>query len=221
MTSRFRISAHSALFAAATAGAALAHLEPGSLSSPKAGLTYAAGSLVNITWGQAEYHAGRYTLWYSRDGGTTWQSIASWQGPGGDGVTVTYAWTVPASPGPATRVRVCQIGACDEADYVLISGNFAIGPAASAAPSARSAGPSLRLGAGRNLEVSFDLAAPGRVVLKAHAADGSLAAVLLDGGHAAGSHAFSLSPDRLRPGEALFLRLEAGGRILATLPTAR
>ena len=66
-----------------------ASLEPGSLSSPKAGLTYAAGSLVNITWGQAEYHAGRYTLWYSRDGGTTWQSIASWQGPGGDGVTVT------------------------------------------------------------------------------------------------------------------------------------
>ena len=220
MLRRGRNFALIASFAAAAGSAALAHLEPGSMTSPRTGETYPAGTQVNITWGQAEYHRGNYILAFSRNGGATWENIASWTGPGGDGITVNYAWTVPDAPGAAARVRVCQIGACDEPEYVLVSGSFAIAPAAALAPAAPSAEAGIRLGADRNLEVSFGLAAPGRVTLKAYAADGAVAAVLLDGAHAAGSHAYSLSPARLRSGEALLLRLEAGGNTLATLRSA-
>lgn len=202
---------------AASAAAAMAHLEPGSLSSPKAGQSYAAGSKVNITWVQAEYHRGNYTLAWSKNGGTSWESIATWAGPTGDGVTVNYGWTVPGAPGATTKVRLCQLGQCGDADYELVSGNFTITPAASVSPEAGAAGPRLRLDGDRNLEVSFDLASAGRVALKAYAADGTLAAVLLDGEHAAGPHAYSLASQRLRAGEALVLRLESGGRTLATL----
>jgi hypothetical protein len=207
--------------AAAAVTAALAHLEPGSLASPRAGGSYAAGSRVDIRWGQAEYHFGNYTLWHSRNAGTSWDPIATWAGPRGDNVTVAYAWTVPDAPGGAHRVRVCQIGSCDEDAYVLISGDFAVIPAASLAPAAGSPGPALRMDANRNLDVSFELPAAGPVALKAYAADGSLAAVLLEGAHAAGAHAYRLSSDRLRTGEALVLRLEASGRTLAALKTAR
>lgn len=203
----------------AAASAALSHLEPGSLSSPKAGGSYAAGAKVNITWGQAQYHRGNYALAYSKNGGTSWESIASWAGPTGDEVTVNYSWTVPDAPGSATKVRVCQIGNCNESEYVLVSGNFTITPATGLAPAAQTAEPAMRLAESRNLEVSFALSAPGRVVLRAHALDGSLAAILLDGAHAAGPHAYSLASDRLRAGEALVLTLASEGRTLATLRT--
>lgn len=203
--------------AALSAGAARAHLEPGSMTSPQAGASYPSGSRVNITWVQAEYHRGNYTLAFSRNGGTTWESIASWAGPSGDGVAVNYSWTVPDAPGAATKVRVCQISNCNDADYVLVSGNFTISPAAGLAPTVTSARPALRFGDSRNLEVSFGIPAPARVTLKAYASDGALAAVLLDGEHAAGTHAYTLASGRLRSGEALILRLESGGNALATL----
>lgn len=206
--------------AAMAASAAQAHLEPGSMTSPQAGASHPAGSTVNITWGQLEYHRGNYTLAFSRNGGTAWESIASWTGPSGDEVRVTYAWTVPNAPGSTTRVRVCQIGNCTDPDYVLVSGNFTISPPAALAPIAPSAGSALRLAESRNLEVSFALSAASRVTLKAYAADGALAAVLLDGTHAAGSHAYTLASGRLRSGEALVLLLEAGGNTLATLRSA-
>jgi hypothetical protein len=71
------------------AGPALAHLEPGSMTSPQAGASYPAGSKVNITWVQAEYHRGNYALAFSKNGGSTWESIASWTGPSGDGVAIS------------------------------------------------------------------------------------------------------------------------------------
>jgi hypothetical protein len=117
-------------------------------------------------------------------------------------------------------VRVCQIGNCAEEEYVLTSGTFSITPAAAIAP-ARRAPAVLCPDRSGNLDVTFGLGAAARVALKAYAPDGSLAAVLVEGRHPPGNHAYRIDRDRFRPGEVLFLRLEADGRTLAALPAAR
>lgn len=200
-----------ALLAAATA--ALAHLQPGSLSSPTAGQSYAAGSQVKITWIQAEYHHGKYALAFSRNGGSTWEPIALWTGPSGDDVTVNYAWTVPDAPGDSYRIRVCQIENCDEPDYVVTSGAFTVTPAASLRPVAPEPPPVLRFDVAEGLlEVSFFLERPGRVTLEAFDPRGALVAVLLDGAHAAGSHSISIRSVALLRNAGLQFRFRQGGR---------
>jgi len=193
------------------AAAALGHLQPGSLSSPAAGRSYPAGSQVKITWVQAEYHYGKYALAFSRNGGSTWEPIATWTGPSGDEVTVNYAWTVPDAPGPAARVRVCQIENCGEADYVVQSGLFTIAPAAPIRPVAARHPPILRFSApeGR-LEASFDLERPGRVTLEAFDSRGCLVAALIEGAHSAGRHAYALSSPKLLRNVSLKFRLRVG-----------
>lgn len=210
-----RISAACAL--AALIGAASAHLEPGSLSSPAAGQAYAAGAQVKITWVQAEWHYGKYALDFSRNGGETWESIAVWTGPSGDGATVNYTWTVPDAPGTRTRVRVCQIQECGEAEYRLVSGDFAITSGSAVRPERGGTAPSLRLSSTRNLEVSFSLERPGTVRLEAFDAAGSRLATLLEGSQAAGSHAFALESEALRGQGPVLLRLLLDGKAHAEL----
>lgn len=211
----FRACALAGLLGAA---APRAHLEPGSLSSPAAGQAYSVGAQVKITWVQAEWHFGRYALDFSRDGGTAWESIAVWTGPSGDGVTVHYAWTVPDAPGAATRVRVCQIQECGEAEYRLVSGDFTISPASAVKRGDGGGAASMRIAqVTRNLEVSFALERPGPARLEAYDAAGRRLAILLDGRFAAGGHDLALESPALRGEGPFLLRLLLDGRPRAEL----
>ena len=197
----------------AAAAAALAHLQPGSLSSPAAGQSYAASSQVKITWTQAEYHYGKYALAFSRNDGSTWEPIAVWTGPSGDDVTVNYTWTVPDEPGGSYRVRVCQIENCAESEYVLTSGAFTVTPSASVRPVASGHAPVLRFSAAEGrLEASYFLERPGRVTLEAFDSRGALVATLLDGAHAAGRHDIPIRSAALLRNAGLKFRLRLGGR---------
>lgn len=198
----------------AAAAPAPAHLQPGSLSSPAAGQGYAAGSQVTITWIQAEYHYGKYALAYSRDG-AAWEPIAVWTGPSGDDITVSYAWTVPDAPGDSVRVRVCQIQNCADPDYVIVSGRFAIVPAAPVRPVADPARhpATLRVSApeGR-IRLAFDLERGGEASLDAFDARGAFLARLIDGPLPAGRHAVAAEADVLRRHAVPSFRLRLGGR---------
>lgn len=205
-------------FILAAFAVAFAHLEPGSLSSPKGGSSYAAGSKVNITWIQAEYHRGNYSLGYSKNGGTTWESIASWTGPSGDNVTVNYSWTVPSAASTTSKVRVCQLGNCNEADYLLVSPNFTITAGTGIqSPIADKAAAMRFLPDSRHLDVTFSLDRGENVSLQVFDFSGRLLATLLDGEHAAGSHQYTLGSRSLadagKGGQAaLIFKLTIGNR---------
>jgi hypothetical protein len=202
-----------AALVALSAFPASGHLEPGSLSSPAAGVAYAAGASVRITWIQAEYHFGTYALAWSRNAGETWNPIASWTGPSGDGVTVHYAWTVPDAPGAKARVRVCQIGECGDPDYRLISGDFDIGPSTALGPGSGML-PGARLAMeGEKVTAEFRLDRPAEVVLEIRELSGRLRSVLLAGRHEAGGHRLRVEAGK-RPRSGI-LRLRVGARTVA------
>ena len=206
----------SIIFTAFSAGSA--HLEPGSLSSPKAGMKYAVGAKVNFTWIQAQYHRGSYSFAYSKNGGTSWENIATWEGPGGDNATINYSWTVPNAPSTQTKVRICQLSKCTDPDYVLTSGNFTIEAGGTFLQDrSRIAPTSLRfLSDTRNLEVTFSLDRTETVSLQVFDTRGRLLATLLDGEHAAGAHEYSLSSKSLKGAEchgALHFKLTTGNRV--------
>lgn len=185
-------------FILAAFATAFAHLEPGSLSSPKAGASFAAGAKVNITWIQAEYHRGNYSLGFSKNGGTTWESIATWTGPSGNNATINYSWTVPNIASTATKVRVCQLGNCNEADYLLVSENFTITAGTGVqAPKVEKAASMRFHPDSRHLDVTFSLDRGENISLQVFDFRGKLLATLLDGTHAAGTHQYSLGSESL------------------------
>ena len=209
---------HVQLLAAAvciSATASSAHLKQGSLS-PKGGETVVVGQKVVISWVQTLGHDGKYDLYLSKNGGSSYSEFGTrWQGPTTDGDTVKYPWTVPNSPGATTQLRICQLaaGECTDADHILKSANFTIAPAGSGVvPFADAAAPTLEFDpASRTVMAAFALAAPGRVTLLALDAQGRVLANLYDGEMEAGSHAFSLFATRLRSvsGQVIF-RLSFG-----------
>jgi hypothetical protein len=124
---------------------AAAHLD--ALTSPKAGETYAPGTVINVKWGVPIVHNAQ-DLAYSTDG-KTWISIVKGLAP----ATKAYAWTVPQLNSTTVRLRVCQLdgGAkeCTDAHqtqsldgfaipggklYIAIAGNFTVRPATAVRP---------------------------------------------------------------------------------------
>ena len=202
-----------------SATASLAHLTAGTLI-PKGGETVVVGTKVTISWVQTLGHDGKYDLYLSKNGGSSYSEFGTrWQGPTGDGDTVKYTWTVPNSPGATNQLRICQLaaGECTDAGHILKSGNFTIAAAGSGVvPFADAANPSLDFDpASRTVNAAFALAAPGRVTIQALDAQGRVLANLFDGEKTAGSHAVSLFATRLRSvsGQVIF-RLAFGDRAL-------
>lgn len=201
------------------AGLSNAHLKAGSLSL-KGGESLAIGSRVNVTWFQDTGHDGKYDLYYSKNGGTSWIEFEeAWQGPTTDGATVTYAWTIPAN-GATTqgKLRVCQMvgGHCTNSTYTLVSGGaFSI-----AASSSLQAADALRAGfvrfdaASGAVEASFELASEGQVLVQAFDAQGREVAKLLDASYGSGMHRLSLFSNALSGAQGpLAFRLTAGGKV--------
>jgi hypothetical protein len=204
-------------------GTAAAHLGQGSLSLV-GGEKFTVGQLVNVSFLQKERHSGKYNLNFSKDAGKTWTAVAAnWTSPSGDGVTVTYKWTVPNAVTTQGRFQVCQLaGACTDPDYGLVSGNFTVAaPGTSVAPGEHGAyfAPAMRFSAeSGSLEVTFGIEEGARVSLQAFDAQGKLLAVLLDEPREAGYHHLSLFSNRLQgiKGHVVF-QLRAGPAMLGEM----
>lgn len=109
-------------------GSVTAHV---SLDYPNGGETFQAGDVVTIQWHVAIYHGpANWDLYFSKDGGSTWESIAT-DLPESQ---LSYGWTVPNIETDSGQVKVIQDNASGP-DYSDASGNFAISASTGINPS--------------------------------------------------------------------------------------
>lgn len=207
-----------------TVGIASAHLSGGSLL-PAGGESLKAGDLVSISWTAEENHNKGIDIALSKDDGATWANIKS--GFNDNSKDNTFRWTVPASAvSSKAKLRICQSGPCSdsnnvskpdgESPWVLVSGTLKIQTSAGlASPSAAARDLKVEFHPEtRNVDVSFDLAEGGPVLLQAFDARGDLVATLIRGKFGAGAHGLSVFSNRIgaAPGSLIF-RLEAGDQV--------
>ena len=78
------------------------------VTSPATGSSWVRNTTLTIRWYGNPYvagnYGGKYDIYYSSNGGSTWNSVASRV----DGYATSFNWTIPASvtPGSAFRIRV-------------------------------------------------------------------------------------------------------------------
>jgi hypothetical protein len=205
-------------------GLASAHLTDNSLV-PKGGETLTIGQTVSITWGVDEIHNRGIDIAFSKDGGKTWTNVKT--GYTDNQKSDKYNWTV--GEGLATtqgKIRICQAGPCTDlqntskagggsSPWYLVSGALTVQAATGIAEAPASAGMSIDVNpATGNVDVSFDLAQAGTVLLQAFDMQGRLVANLIQGDYAAGAHALSVFSNRLgAEAGSLVFKLQAGGRV--------
>ena len=92
------------------------------LDYPVGGETFQVGEQVKIQWHIVIYHgACNWDLYFSNDGGSTWQPIATDLQES----DLDYDWTVPNNATDAGQIKVIQDNAT-AMDYADASGNFTI-----------------------------------------------------------------------------------------------
>ena len=89
---------------------------------PAGGETFQAGEVVEIQWHEAINHGpGDWDLYFSNDGGSTWQPIAINIAQS----QLDYNWTVPELATDAGQIKIIQDNT-DYTDFADASGNFTI-----------------------------------------------------------------------------------------------
>ncbi len=89
---------------------------------PVGGETFQEGDIVSIQWQIVIYHGPcNWDLYFSEDGGSTWQPIATDL----EESILEYDWTVPSIATDSGQVKVIQDNATGP-DYADASGNFTI-----------------------------------------------------------------------------------------------
>lgn len=214
-----------------TATCAWAHLNP--VTNPKTGQSHEAGAMVTITWSVDQPHNNQ-DLAYSTDG-KTWTSITTNLGR----TATSFSWKVPGTPSTTVRVRVCQkqnlggtVAGCTDNEntqnlsagkqvaggsvYTAITGNFTIQGGTGVKDAKAGARPErLKLNASSNqVEASFQLANPGRVLLQAFDAQGRLVATLMDENRAGGPQSISVPAQDFGGSRATVYRLQAGEQVV-------
>lgn len=198
---------------------AAAHLDQASLR-PAGGETFRPGTVMTIEWVATQAHDGKYDIYYSPNGGTSWPTefAEAWQGPTTNGAKVSYRWTIPANTANTTqgRIRVCQLagGHCTQpGTYTIMSANFTISNSTGVGEAApQASAPSLDYRAGsRSVELVIPLQAGMLVTLRAYDAAGKEIAELLSQRLEAGVHRLSLFANRLEGRGPLLFRLTRGG----------
>jgi hypothetical protein len=90
-----------------------------------------AGSQVTITWQVSDAHNAPYILFFSRNGGSTWDSVAGVSASNATG-TRTLQWTAPAMASAQAKLRLFQrfnqSTSNTSNDYNLVSGVFHVSP---------------------------------------------------------------------------------------------
>lgn len=197
---------------------ALAHMDQATLK-PAGGETFKPGDVMVIEWMATQAHDGKYDIYYSSNGGTSWPTefAEAWQGPTTNNTKVTYRWTIPANTANTTqgRIRVCQLagGHCTQpGTYTISSTNFTISNATGVRDAAAQASaPSLDYRAdSRTVDLVVPLQAGMLVTLKAYDAAGKEVADLYSQRLEAGVHRLSLFATRLQDRGPLLFRLTRG-----------
>jgi hypothetical protein len=107
------------IFSLILSGNAAAHVV---LDYPVGGETFQAGDVVMIQWHiEISHGPANWDLYFSRDGGSTWETIAM-NLPESQ---LTYDWTIPNIATDSGQVKVVQDNVSGE-DYSDASGNFII-----------------------------------------------------------------------------------------------
>jgi hypothetical protein len=107
------------VFSAILFGNAIAHVN---LDYPAGGETFQVGDVVMIQWHIVINHGQfNWDLYFSKDGGSTWESIAM-DLPESQ---LTYDWTIPNIETDSGQVKVVQDNVTGQ-DYSDASGNFVI-----------------------------------------------------------------------------------------------
>ncbi len=90
------------------------------LLDPEGGETFIVGEVIIISWEEEQTHmAIDFDLYFSSDGGETWEEIASLNVD-----RLEYPWTVPDIETEQGKIRVIQDN--EDMDYIDISPNFRI-----------------------------------------------------------------------------------------------
>jgi hypothetical protein len=196
---------------------AAAHLDQETLTLTPAG-PYMPGATVTIEWVATQAHDGKYDLYFSPNGGTSWPSefAEGWQGPRTNGAKVAYRWTIPANTANTTqaRIRVCQLagGHCTQpGTYTIMTPNFTISNTTALGDNPAQAEPSLEFrSAAHTVELVVPLQSDALVTLKAFDAAGKEVAELLSRRLDAGRHRLSFFSNRLAGRGPLLFRLTRG-----------
>lgn len=201
----------------ASALVAGAHLDQASLTLTPAG-PYRPGTAVTIEWVANVAHDGKYDLYYSSNGGTSWPTEfgEAWQGPTTDGAKVAYRWTIPANTANTTqgKIRICQLagGHCVQpGTYTISTANFTISNTVGLGEAAGASAPSLAYQPfARTVDLVIPMVSAELVTLKAFDAAGKEVADLLSRRLEAGHHKLSLYANRLEGHGPLLFRLTRG-----------
>ena len=201
-----------------------AHLVLGSLS-PMGGETLAAGETVTISWSVETPHQKGFDLALSKDGGKIFSNfkVGSPDTENKD----TFKWTVPNEVTTMAKLRVCQSGPCSDAmnaskpggnnsPWYLVSGIFTIQAAAGITTPSSSSNPlSLDFNPStHNLDAAFTLTETTPVSLQAFDTQGRLAATLLQGTYASGTHNLSVFSNQLGASSgSLVFKLQVGNQV--------
>ncbi|NQY66636.1 MAG: T9SS type A sorting domain-containing protein [Flavobacteriales bacterium] len=97
------------------------------LLSPEGGETYTVGDVVLINWYEVVYHSTvTWDLYYSGDGGNTFNALTAPITYDANTATHNYLWTVPDTVGNDFQIFIEQIGTMNT--YDSSSDNFTISP---------------------------------------------------------------------------------------------
>jgi len=185
------------------------------LLDPEGGETFVVGEVIIISWEEEQTHmAIDFDLYFSSDGGETWEEIASLNVD-----RLEYPWTVPDIETEQGKIRVIQDN--EDMDYIDISPNFRISKTGivTAVEDSRDPTPFEILSNYPNpfqsvTTVEFTLPQYNHVSLEVYNLQGAKVATLTDEVLSAGTYATPWNATGNRPG--LYLALVRVGTFIET-----
>jgi hypothetical protein len=177
---------------------------------PVGGEIFQAGEVVKLQWYEAINHGpGDWDLYFSNDGGSTWQPIAINVAQS----QLEYDWTVPNSATDSGQIKVIQDNATGM-DYADACGNFTINVSTGIKESKSYAESFVLYPAYPNpfnptTTIEFSLPQSVFVTLKIYNILGEEVATLLSEKLASGNHTYDWNAGSLASGVYLY-RIQAG-----------
>jgi len=185
------------------------------LLDPQGGESFVPGEVITISWEEEQTHmAIDFDLYFSSDGGETWEEIASLNVD-----RLEYTWTVPDIETEQGKIRVIQDN--EDMDYIDISPNFRISKTeiVTAIEDSRDPAPFEILSNYPNpfqslTTIEFTLPQYSHVSLEVYNLQGAKVATLTDEVLSAGTYATPWNATGNRPG--LYLALVRVGTFIET-----